>query len=228
MIKQALIYIVLILSYSSIFGCENNDLPSYPVPMDYIDEEIDEMLCNAETHLFTNQFNKALDTIDRAASLIPLAKDKDDYRKLRLFFDKAVIITCIEGPSTNSHFHFSQFNQLLSSKHCQQKGNDKEKSSQPNLFDKNGHWPILGPNVLSVADCIEIVEASTASAMICFGKLKITPIAAAALEGAIFMIGSKAKKCCTEHGFWKTCLQPVVDTWKRTEIFGIPPDPYWD
>jgi hypothetical protein len=48
-----------------------------------------------------------------------------------------------------------------------------------------------------------------------------------AIATAVYTTSKQAERCCTQNGFWKSCIQPIVDTWKRAEIFGIPPDPSW-
>jgi hypothetical protein len=41
-------------------------------------------------------------------------------------------------------------------------------------------------------------------------------------------LGRQAIRCCTARGFWRTCVDPMVQKMNRWKIFGIPADPYWD
>jgi hypothetical protein len=172
--------------------------------------------------LFTGDFKAALTYVESAENLLPLTNDEHEHRKLRSLFDKAVIVTCIEGVNDKSFHQFAKLNNALTAKSC-----DKGKS-QPNLFDKNGHWPVLGDKPISVDECLDRVETTERSLEIACACLPIDTPKRAAIEVAIMAIARKARRCCTQDGFWKTCIQPVVDAWKRVELLGIPPDPYWD
>ncbi len=41
-------------------------------------------------------------------------------------------------------------------------------------------------------------------------------------------LADKAKNCCRAGGFWRNCVQKMVDTMNDWKMLGIPPDPYWD
>lgn len=41
-------------------------------------------------------------------------------------------------------------------------------------------------------------------------------------------LAEKAKSCCRAGGFWRGCVQKMVDTMNKWKMLGIPPDPYWD
>ena len=226
--KHPLTYFILIVlaSCHMLFACDDavEKSATYPLPANHVDREIDALLYNAEESLFAGEFKNALADVDRVEILLPLTVDENDHRTLRSLFDKAVIVTCIEGPTDNSSSQFSKFNALLASKSCTQNAN----KSQPNLFDQNGHWPIIGDGPVSIKECLDRVDNTEKALQIACAGLQVNHATRMAIETALYAIGSQAKRCCTEHGFWKTCIQPVVDTWKRAELLGIPPDPYWD
>jgi hypothetical protein len=208
------------------FSCENHEKASfvYPMPENHLDREVDGLLTAAEEQLFANSFKEALTSVERAEHLIPLTTGERHYRKLRSLFDKAVIVTCIEGPNDKSYSHFAELSTLLASKSCA-----NGTKPQPNLFDKNGHWPILGENTpISIEECRERVDTTAKSLEIAAAALQVHPATRMTIATAIYTITRQAKHCCTQDGFWKTCIQPVVDTWKRAELLGIPPDPAWD
>jgi len=221
--KQFIFFCLTLVVSAKLFSCLNEqNIIAYPEPANNIEREIDVLLFDAETALFGNNFREALFKVERADNLIPLTEDKEDYRKLRTLFDKAIITACLEGPGEKSSVQFSKFESLLSTKTC------SRKESQNNLFDKKGHWPILGSDIMSTQDCIDAVDNTTAYAMIAAGALNVNKATTVLIESTLYTLGNRAKKCCTENGFWKTCLQPVVDVWKRMDVLGIPPDPYWD
>ncbi len=217
----------LILWIGSLCACESeiHATVEYPAPQCCIEYEIDSLLSCSEEYLFTDDFSMALTSLEKAESLLGLTAAANDHRKLRCSFDKALIVTCIEGVGRASREQFSRFETLLASKRCSGENRD----SQPNLFDRNGNWPVLGENEpIGIGECIERVSSVEDSLAIACVGLSVSPAIRIAIEAAIYVIAKRAKLCCTERGFWKNCIQPVVDSWKRVEIFGIHPDPYWD
>ena len=275
-------FISAIMTFSATaFACESpiENAAVYPEPENNVDKEIDNLLCRAEESLFIGNFRDALEDVEKTTVLLSLTTDKDNHRALRSLFDKAVIVTCLEGPSDNSCQQFETFipralrngafepressrdstieegacikeiqtpssivesrgfdalkctipkragyNTLLASKYCAHYVHD----SQPNLFDPKGHWPILGEEVVNIGECLDRVDNIEKSLEIACAALPASIITRMAIDAAIFAIAKQAKRCCTGQGFWKTCIQPMVDTWKKVELFGIPPDPYWD
>lgn len=216
--------IVALVSLSTGTACEKDSSGTYPQPTNKVDEEIDMLLQRAEKALFLSNFNEALNEVEKVESLLPLTQDSDDHRKLRSMFDKAMIVTCIEGPTDNSYAQFAKFYTLFGSKGCQE-----ATMAQPNLFDQNGHWPILGENSpISIEECLERVSTTGKALEIATAALQVHPATRMTIATAIYTITQRAKNCCTRDGFWKTCIQPIVDTWKKVELFGVPPDPSWD
>ena len=41
-------------------------------------------------------------------------------------------------------------------------------------------------------------------------------------------LAKKSKDCCRAGGFWRHCVQKMVDVMNEWKIFGIPADPAWD
>lgn len=201
-------------------ACPDAKNIAYPKAANYVDSEINALLSQAEHLMFAGEFKEALFQVERAESLIFLTIDPDRYRTLRILFDKALMNACLDRSSDEIRESFLKFESLLVTK-CSSK-------SEKNLFDDKGHWPILGPDVMPKQDCLDAVDNTVALAMIAITKLPINKGAAIAIETAIYAIGKKARACCTENGFWKTCLQPVVDVWKKMDVLKTPPDPYWD
>lgn len=222
--KRSICRVLLFLHFWSLclFACENTADISYPSPQNNIDYEIDELLKVAELDLFEGNFNYSLNNIEKAESLLPFTQDQDDYRQLRILFDKALATTCLEGPTDKSHGQFGKFEKLLDSKQC---GKKKEKNQEPEV---KRHWPIIGPEVMGPYDCLDAVDNTVNVALITASKLPVDRFKLLAIESAIYTIGRGARKCCSESGFWKTCVQPIVDAWKNMEVLGIPTDPAWD
>ena len=221
--RALLVFCLVVFSPAfELFSCQDGVEITYPVPQNQIECEIDQLLSDAELCLFTGDLQEALFKIERADALNQLVSNKNS-RRLRVLFDKAVAITCLEGPSENSGKGFYLLESHLAETKC--KPSEEEK---PNLFDENGHWPIFAPDVMPMEECIEAVENTIVVAMIAAGKLPVNAACAMAIEGAIYLLGQQAKGCCTERGFFKTCIQPLTDAWKRMDVLKLPPDPLLD
>ena len=41
-------------------------------------------------------------------------------------------------------------------------------------------------------------------------------------------LADKAKSCCRAGGFWRNCVQKMVDVMNEWKMFGIPADSAWD
>jgi len=41
-------------------------------------------------------------------------------------------------------------------------------------------------------------------------------------------LGQQSIRCCTAKGFWRTCVEPMVEKINKWKIYGVPADPYWD
>jgi hypothetical protein len=41
-------------------------------------------------------------------------------------------------------------------------------------------------------------------------------------------LANKAKDCCIAGGFWRNCVQKMVDVMNEWKMIGIPADPAWD
>ena len=89
---------------------------------------------------------------------------------------------------------------------------------------------ILGPERISIEECIERAQgtANYAKIIIGFSKSRAQFI----LNTLIDDLKDRAIRCCMAGGLWKACLQPLVNKWhqwnEKWEVFGIPPDPAWD
>ncbi len=221
-----LILLMFSVACTSVFSYEHfsDESSSYFELTKDVDSEINELLTISEKCLFSGNFIEALRNVQKVDGLLSLIADKNGHQKMRLMFDEAVIITCIEGPTENSYRKFADFNDFLDSKMCSQ----SKFSEQPDLFDANGHWPIVNDGPISIEECLERVEKILQFLQDACDLLPIHDAARIALKATIYAIGEKAKRCCTQNGFWITCIQPVVDAWKQADVFGIPPDPCWD
>jgi hypothetical protein len=90
--------------------------------------------------------------------------------------------------------------------------------------------PILGPERISIEECIERSKttANCARLIIGFSKSRAQLI----LKHLVDSLEDRAIRCCMAGGLWKACLQPLIHKWHRWnekwKVFGIPPDPAWD
>jgi hypothetical protein len=79
----------------------------------------------------------------------------------------------VEGPTDQSYKHFADFNTLLASKSCENATN-----YQRNLFNENGHRPILGEECpINIRDCLDRVDSTKNSLEIACLALNVHPAA---------------------------------------------------
>lgn len=99
------------------------------------------------------------------------------------------------------------------------------------VFDATTRVDILGPDRISIGECINNAQgtASRARALISFVKRVEVQFT---LNILIDDLLERSINCCRAGGIWKACLQPIVDKWnqwnEKWRVFGIPPDPAWD
>lgn len=164
--------IAALVLFGKVCGCDDENVPTfYPTAANYVDEEIDTLLTRSEEMLFASDFKEALFNVERAESLLPLTNDEHDHRKLRCMFDKAIVVTCVEGLTDGSLLEFKKFNTLLGSKSC----GKVFVNFQENLFDQNGHWPIVNDGPISVGECIDRVKSIQSKLETACSFLKVTP-----------------------------------------------------
>ncbi len=94
----------------------------------------------------------------------------------------------------------------------------------------NAEKPILGPDKISIADCVDRAQGTARASRILIlrAKLEVQTF----LNILIDDLESRAVRCCVAGGLWKACLQPILSKWQqwneKWKVFGIPPDPAWD
>lgn len=90
--------------------------------------------------------------------------------------------------------------------------------------------PIYGPDQIPIQDCRDFIDNTTKFTGILISKAK--PSVRALLTFTIDQLASQAKRCCNAGGFWKGCVQPLMNKYhqwnQKWKTFGIPPDPAWD
>lgn len=88
-------------------------------------------------------------------------------------------------------------------------------------------WPILGPDQISIRDCLERVETSREALFVLIAAVKKTEVRFIAM-GVINALTDQAASCCRRGGLWKGCLQQLVNKLHYWKVLGIPADPAWD
>ena len=72
--------------------------------------------------------------------------------------------------------------------------------------------PILGPERISIAECINRVNGVTNAAIALCAAIPNKGAQAMAVLG-IQSLGDQARGCCEAGGIWKGCLRPLVNKW---------------
>lgn len=91
----------------------------------------------------------------------------------------------------------------------------------------HGDWPILGPDQISVDDCLENVRKAVTGINILIAAVKRAEVQALA-HMVINKLADTANKCCRAGGLWKGCLQKLGNKLHYWRVFGVPSDPAYD
>jgi hypothetical protein len=218
--KSRILAMIALVQTSLSIACEKEEPITYPPAQNLIEIEVDDLLGQSEHLLFQGEFSSALATIERVENFCTLPS-LADQRKLRILLDKAIIFTCLNGPTEESSAHFAHFEKCLQEKSCHHQNVEMISGGKKN-------WPITGPDSMSPEECSQTVENMIDFASMAAAALPVSRKVLFSIETTLQVLGRQAKRCCTEHGFWKTCMQPLVDAAKNMKHFGIPPDPAWD
>lgn len=85
-------------------------------------------------------------------------------------------------------------------------------------------YPVLGPDHVSIEECIGYVKGSVKQLKLLCGAVPKTPARVLALA-LIDQLGESAMNCCRRGGLWKGCLQKLVNKVHYWHLLGIPSDP---
>jgi hypothetical protein len=72
--------------------------------------------------------------------------------------------------------------------------------------------PILGPDRISIAECVNRVNGVTNAAVALCVAIPDKGAQAMAILG-IQSLADQARNCCEAGGLWKGCLRPIVNKW---------------
>ncbi len=211
----------LLRCFTYLVACEEKEIV-YPAPQNSVDWEIDSLLTEAEKQLVVGEFRTSLDYSERADGLLHLTQDQENHRELRILLDQALAATCLEGPTENNLIRFKKFQSLLKTKSC---------SKNQNLIIPIGkNWPFYGSDEpMTPSECLATVKNTMKKVeLAAIALLPTGKITQFALQSILYALEKGAEQCCQERGFWKTCMQPLVNAWQDMEILKIPPDPAWD
>ncbi|MEN9343601.1 MAG: hypothetical protein RLZZ453_388 [Chlamydiota bacterium] len=88
-------------------------------------------------------------------------------------------------------------------------------------------WPILGPERISMRECLDRVEATAKELRFLVATIQRAEIQILAIA-LIDQLELSANRCCRAGGLWKGCLQKLVNKLHYWRVLGIPADPMWD
>lgn len=87
----------------------------------------------------------------------------------------------------------------------------------------HGDWPILGPDQVTINECLKMVNNTTEAIGYMIAAVKRTEVrvlAMAVIEG----LSDTASRCCRAGGLWKGCLQKLGNKLHYWRVFGVPTD----
>ncbi|MBM3207063.1 MAG: hypothetical protein FJZ57_00425 [Chlamydiae bacterium] len=192
----------------------------------------------ADSFLLTGYIAEAIE--DFSTSHYYAEKLSDNYLtkalKFRSLFGNLFCYGIIGDESYITHLS-TQLLELIYSSECSSCSDNKKPTAHISsfqqvkaLFAKSDDVPIYGPEVISIQDCIDMVDNTSSFAKILI--LKSPANVRGTLNYILDQLTSAARRCCKAGGLWKACFQPLANkyhTWnQKWQVLGIPPDPAWD
>lgn len=196
-----------------------------------------------ESYLISDQCELALSDLKKGYEIAELCHNENEKTilKLRALFSLAIAYGII-GNIDEINSIGNTMKILLENSQCadcnetiELKENYLSSSQSRFTIDllsnsQDDDFPILGPENISIDECIERARGTSrlARALILKAKVQVQ----FALNEIITELESKAIRCCKAGGIWKACLKPILVKWyhwnQKWNIFAMPPDPAWD
>jgi tetratricopeptide (TPR) repeat protein len=206
----------------------NLDLSNY-------EDLADAYLNRAESYLISSKYELALEDIEKAYELSGYCRQEvRSLILLRSLLDLAFSYALLDKLD-EFHRIESELKELFDAFECSRV--EKRQASNRSKFHSghaarstNSEKPILGPDRISIDDCVDRAEKIAGAARILILKARVD--VQAFLNILIQDLETRAIRCCLGGGIWKACLQPIANKWQqwneKWRVFGIPPDPAWD
>lgn len=177
-------------------------------------------ISRGETYLFALRFQDSLDDLRVGYELSEFCKDELKLNfQIRILFSMMFAFCGLENYDRMDEAVI-EINSLLTNYGC-------ENCHDVNYLNCNGsESPILGPDTVSIYDCLSMVDGTEDKAKLLASFLKADKLIIAQI--AINGLADQARKCCRAGGLWKACLRPLVNKWCELNVVGIPADPSWD
>lgn len=87
----------------------------------------------------------------------------------------------------------------------------------------HGDYPILGPDQVTINECLKMVDNTTEAIGYMIAAVKRTEVRVLAM-GIIQGLADTASRCCRAGGLWKGCLQKLGNKLHYWRVFGVPTD----
>lgn len=192
----------------------------------------------ADSFLLTGYISEAIE--DFSTSKYYAEKLSDDRLTKALKFRSLFgTLFCygIIGDQSSITYLSNQLLEIIYSSECSSCSNDKKALTHISSFQqvtshfaKSDDVPIYGPEVISIQDCIDMVDNTSSFAKVLI--LKSPANVRGTLNYILDQLANAARRCCKAGGLWKACFQPLANkyhTWnQKWQVLGIPPDPAWD
>lgn len=196
------------------------------------EKAIDNLLSRAESFLLLGRYKEALNDYENAYSLFSLVKESEETVAflLRALFGK--VITCFNlGLEEEGWGFVNDLKSTIDFYKCEECSSGysnflNQRGESDIILIEDPHQSILGPEEISIRDCIE--RAGTTFLALKALLVKTRPEVQYILNQTIDFLYSQAIKCCKAGGLWKGCLQKLVNKLHKWNVFGIPADPAWD
>lgn len=192
-----------------VFGCDHENIDEI-ASENHLVIQVD--LDNAELHLLNGNSTLA---IEKFSQVLSSAKEEiTPIQQCRALFGRSLAFATLDDEK-NCFADLELLDMTLNNYSC----------------IAANEMSIPGPDQISIEDCLDRV---TGTESVCGQIVSFLPIRIklkTAIIASISTLAYNARVCCRQGGLWKACLGPILEKWRKLDIwknFGVPADPMWD
>lgn len=203
---QKIIILFGLLFLHSLYCCEQVEI-KYPEITSLDESNIDFLLERGETNLIRGDFLEAQEYFSKAIELCTL-QGNQEIRLCRAFFNRSISNAALDLEE-NAITDIRSLETILNGFQCLAANNESDSSGDYIVHGK----PILGPDEISMEDCLDRVEGTEKAALAILSYVPCGFKVKTVMTSAIIATAQKARRCCRAGGIWKACITPLLTKW---------------
>jgi hypothetical protein len=195
----------------------------------------DAYMNRGESYLLSDHYELALEDFQNGHESAGLCSSKTKSTLLLRSLFGMLFSYGMMGKMNELYFIEGEIRKIFNNFDCKRVGKKSDLSRsrlhlEHSLAAKDSEKPILGPDRISIDDCIDRAQKTAKASRILILKAPLS--VQTILNILIDDLQDRAIYCCLSGGIWKACLRPILNKWQlwneKWKTFGIPPDPAWD